>query len=712
MYNAGEQVGPYTVVQKLGAGGMGEVYRARYTRLQRDVALKVLHPIFSSDPERLQRFEQEALATGKLNHPNIVGIYDFGEYESSPYMVSELLEGQTLRQALTNTRLSLRKILQYTSQIARGLAAAHAQGIVHRDLKPENIFVTKDGIVKILDFGIAKLAPPEARVGETQAYQSPTTQPGAVMGTPGYMSPEQIRGQNTDFRSDIFAFGAILYEMIAGKPAFQGDTPTDLIAAILRDDPPEIAAGYSVAPSLEAIIRHCLEKNPEERLQSARDIAFTLQDLLTAIQTQRRTPATVTQFLRWPWPLYTVLLIAVAVLLGIAWDRYSMHTQNRAQQLIIAPQVNRQVPDFQQVTFRRGAVHTARFSPDGNSIIYGAALNGQPLTLYTSRVGGAEERPLDFSHANILAVSAKENMLIVFPERNNTLAQVPLAGRTPHEIEQGINYADWTPDESELAVVREKDGKSQLESPIGHVLYSTAGLISHPRFSPDGKFIAFLDHPSLLDDGGTVAMVDRDGNKKTLSEDWSSVAGLAWSPTGSEVWFTAAKSGMNRRLWAASRTGQLRQLLATPDILTLQDVSHDQVLLTQENAQTEVLGLLAGNKSERDFSWLNFSSVADLAQDGKKILLTETGQADGIHSAVYLRNSDGSPPVRLGDGEALALSPDGQWAVARLRGSSDELTLLPVDLGRQKEIKNDNIVAYHGAKWLPDSQQLVFAGNQ
>jgi eukaryotic-like serine/threonine-protein kinase len=710
MYNAGAQVGPYTVVEKLGAGGMGEVYRARDTLLHRDVALKVLLPIFASDPDRLQRFKQEALATGKLNHPNIVGIYAFGEHEGSPYMVSELLEGQTLRQVLSTARLSMRKTLQYAVQMARGLSAAHAQSIVHRDLKPENLFITKDGILKILDFGIAKLAAPEARVGETQAYQK-STGTGVVMGTPGYMSPEQVRGQITDSRSDIFAFGAILYEMLAGRPAFLGDTPTDLIAAILRDDPAEIELGNSV-PSLEAIIRHCLEKNPEERLQSARDVAFTLQDLLTAIQTERRRPATATQFLRWPWPLYALLLITLAASMGIAWDRYSMRPLKRGPLPAATLQESRLTPDFQQVTFRRGTIHDARFAPDANSIIYGAALNGEGLALFISRAGGIEERSLDLSQADIFAVSAKDNALVVFPQRNKTLAQVPLSGGTPHEIEQGVDDADWTSDESDIAVVRKKDARSQIEFPIGHVLYATAGTITHLRFSPNGKLIAFLEHPSLLDSGGTVAIIDRDGNRLPLSENWASVQGLAWSPHGNEVWFTAAKSGMNRQLWAVSLTGQLRQLLATPDVLTLQDVSGDQVLLKQENASDEVMGLLAGAKNERDFSWLDFSSAADLAPDGQKILLNETGQAGGIRSAVYLRNADAAPPVRLGDGEALALSPDGQWALARLHDSSDKLILLPTNLGRPKEIKNDNIVAYHAARWLPDSKQLIFAGNQ
>ena len=242
MLKTGTQLGPYTIVSLLGSGGMGEVYRACDTRLSRDVAIKVLPAAMAKDGERLRRFEQEAKATGMLNHPNILAVFDFGLYEDAPYIVSELLEGQSLRELLRNGRPPVRKAVDYAIQIAHGLAAAHEKGIVHRDLKPENIFTSKDGRVKILDFGIAKLSKPDVPDEETRFYDSNVnTMAGAVMGTPGYMSPEQIRGKAADPRSDIFAFGAILYEMLSGKRAFDGASLTDINAAILRDDPPEIS---------------------------------------------------------------------------------------------------------------------------------------------------------------------------------------------------------------------------------------------------------------------------------------------------------------------------------------------------------------------------------------------------------------------------------------------------------------------------------------
>src|ERR1700733_10998314 len=276
---SGSKLGPYEIQSPLGAGGMGEVYRARDARLNRDVAIKILPASFSADRERLTRFAQECRAAAALNHPNILSIFDIGDDPSAPYVVSELLEGETLRDRLRNGALTSHKAIDYAGQIARGLAAAHDKGIVHRDLKPENLFITHDGRVKILDFGLAKLTRPEASPEDDATLQA-LTEPGLVMGTVGYMSPEQVRGKAADYRSDIFAFGAILYEMISGERAFKGETPADTMSAILKDEPPELSETVrNVPPALERIVRHCLEKNPAQRFQSAGDLAFGLEAL-------------------------------------------------------------------------------------------------------------------------------------------------------------------------------------------------------------------------------------------------------------------------------------------------------------------------------------------------------------------------------------------------------------------------------------------------
>jgi eukaryotic-like serine/threonine-protein kinase len=276
----GTKLGPYEIVSLLGAGGMGEVYRARDSRLKREVAVKVLPQALSLDSDRLRRFEQEALATAALNHPNILAVFDIGTHEGSPYVVSELLEGETLRERLRGGSIAVRKTLDYALQIAHGLAAAHEKGIIHRDLKPENLFITKDGRVKILDFGLAKLTQPEGGSHTSLPTLTHATEAGAVMGTAGYMSPEQVRGTSVDPRSDIFSFGAIFYEMLSGKRAFHRDTAADTMSAILKEDPPDFSeTNRNVSPALERIVQHCLEKNPESRFHSASDVAFDLEHL-------------------------------------------------------------------------------------------------------------------------------------------------------------------------------------------------------------------------------------------------------------------------------------------------------------------------------------------------------------------------------------------------------------------------------------------------
>ena len=283
--SAGSRLGPYEILGQIGAGGMGEVYRARDPRLAREVAIKVLPASWSSDPDRLRRFEQEARAAGALNHPNITAVYDVGTSGDAPYVVQELLEGETLRSALAGGPLSARRAIDYATQISHGLAAAHDKGIVHRDLKPENLFVNRNGQVKILDFGLAKLSRSEGADSKVTSLPTETagTEPGVVLGTLGYMSPEQVRGKAADARSDIFSFGAILYEMISGQRAFRGDSAADTMSSILKEDPPDLSAtNRSVPPGLERVVRHCLEKNPEQRFHSAHDLAFALDALSEA----------------------------------------------------------------------------------------------------------------------------------------------------------------------------------------------------------------------------------------------------------------------------------------------------------------------------------------------------------------------------------------------------------------------------------------------
>jgi eukaryotic-like serine/threonine-protein kinase len=289
---SGTKLGPYEIVAPLGAGGMGEVYRSRDSRLGREVAIKVLPASFHLDPERPRRFEQEARAAGALNHPNILAVYDVGTHDGAPYLVTELLEGATLRDRLRDGALPSRKAVDYAVQIAHGLAAAHDKGIVHRDLKPENVWVCSDGRAKILDFGLAKLTETELHEA-TATTLDPVlqTEPGVVLGTAGYMSPEQLRGQKADRRSDIFSFGAVFYEMLSGQSAFRRATAADTASAILKEEPPDLlTTGRNIPATLDGIVRHCLEKNPEERFQSARDLAFHLGSMSSASDSSAALP--------------------------------------------------------------------------------------------------------------------------------------------------------------------------------------------------------------------------------------------------------------------------------------------------------------------------------------------------------------------------------------------------------------------------------------
>jgi eukaryotic-like serine/threonine-protein kinase len=599
---SGSRLGPYEILSPLGAGGMGEVYRAKDPRLGRDVAVKVLPTSFSNDPDRLRRFEQEARAAGLLNHPNITAVYDIGSHDGSPYVVTELLEGETLRSRLASGPLPVRKSLDYVIQIARGLAAAHEKGIVHRDLKPENLFVTDDGRVKILDFGLAKLKP-ELKSGEATEFPTATagTEPGVVLGTMGYMSPEQVRGKPADQRSDIFAFGAILYEMLSGKRAFHAETAADTITAILTKEPPDLSqTSREIHPGLDRILRHCLEKNPQERFQSARDVAFDLEALsgvsgAGAVAAVAAPAARKTRLL----PILMPVALALSAVAGLfagkkIWDR--------------------PLPSFHQLTFRRGEIPSARFAPDGQTIFYTAAWEGMPMEIFTSRVETPESRPFGLVGADVLAVSRSGELAVSLGRRaarafirTGMVARVSVAGgAAPRDVLDDVQWADWAPDGQSLAVVRDVGPMNRLEYPIGTVLYQTSGWISHPRVSPRGDRVAFLDHPVRGDDGGAVAVVDLKGKRKTLSRVFASLQGLAWSP-GGEVWFTGAIRA-NRDLYSVTLSGRERARGRVAGNLTLHDISPDgRALVVRDTPRIGALGLFPGEAKEREMTWLDWS---------------------------------------------------------------------------------------------------------
>jgi Tol biopolymer transport system component len=706
--SAGARLGPYEIVGLIGAGGMGEVYRARDPRLGREVAVKVLPAAFHLDSDRQRRFEREARAAAALNHPNILAVYDIGTDGGWTYVVSELLRGETLRARLSAGALPPRKAVEYASQIARGLVAAHDTGIVHRDLKPENLFVTTDGHVKILDFGLAKPSV-AAMVGE-MGVDMPTvtfdTDSGVVLGTVGYMSPEQVKGQPTDHRSDIFALGAICYEMLAGARAFGGPSAAETMTAILREDPPDLSVVRSdVPPALGQIIRHCLEKRPGERFQSTRDLAFALEGVAQASGSNPASAVTATAPPRLRRSSFIAAALIGAVLIGIGIG-------------IIADRQNRAVagrsaggPSFQPLTFRLGIVRNARFAPDGRTIIYSAAWEGEPPQVFATRVEGPESRPLGLADADVLAVSASGELAVnlrpSWPRflTTGTLATMPVTGGAPRELMEGVIGADWDAASNRLAIVRDVSGRSRLEFPIGKILYESAERIDGPRVSPSGDAVAFAQQ-------GAVAIVNLVGEEKTLSTGWSNRPKVAWSPSGEDVWFTAARAGQESDvLYAVTRSGALRQVNESAGDLGLFDIASDgRVLMSRNNNRKGLLVRTPGQASERDLSWLDWAHVADLSADGSVVLFSEAGSGGGPGESVYLRKTDGYPAIRLGEGIAQALSPDGKWALAILE-SKAQLVLLSTGAGESRTLTTGSIDC-RGAKWFPDGQRIMLVAQE
>jgi eukaryotic-like serine/threonine-protein kinase len=711
--SAGTRLGPYEILAPIGAGGMGEVYRARDPRLSREVAIKVLPASFSQDSDRLKRFEAEARAAGVLNHPGITAVYDFGMQDGSPYIVTELLEGETLRSRLGAGAISPRKSLEYAVQMAKGLAAAHEKGIVHRDLKPENVFLTKDGRVKILDFGLAKLKMDGAESGHTDMQTvSGGTQPGVVLGTMGYMSPEQVRGKTADKRSDIFSFGTILYEMLSGQRAFRGDTAADTITAILTKEPPDISqTNKDVHPGLDRIVRHCLEKNPEERFESARDVAFDLETLsgvssptLTGV---RALPA---ERVRRPWSL-----LALAAVLGAAIAAPFVYSAGKKAGFV-------EPPAFHQITFSRGEVGAALFAPDGQTIVYSASWEGKPWEVFINRPESPESRPFGLGTAEVLAISKSGEMAVSLNRRQlrpfmrtGRLARISIAGGAPRDILDDVQLADWGPDGQSLAIVRDVGIKNRLEYPIGKVLFETTGWVGQLRVSPDGDVIAFVDHPFQNDDGGRISVVDKAGKKRDLTPVYATVQGLVWTPDGKEIWYTAAEGGFNRAVHAVTLSGKLRLVGRVPGISTVRDISKDgRVLMTNESARLGILERGPGEEKDRELSWLDYSLVTDISPDGKSILITESGEGGGPGYSSYLRKTDGSPAIRLGGGSTEAFSPDGAWAISLTTFTGNEapkIVLLPTSVGEPRTLATEGIDPIN-ADFLPSGKQIVFTATQ
>jgi serine/threonine protein kinase len=701
----GSRLGPYEITAKLGQGGMGEVYRATDTKLRREVAIKVLPEAFTADRERLARFEREAQLLAQLQHPNIAGIFGLEESGGVRALVMELVEGSTLAERMEQGRLPLEECVAIARQMAEALEAAHEKGIVHRDLKPQNVKLTADGKVKVLDFGLAKAMDSGTGAMPADLAHSPTltlgnTLEGMILGTAAYMAPEQARGGAVDKRADIWAFGVLLFEMLTGEQLFAEESVVDTLSAVMRKPIDLELLPAETPPRVRELVRHCLERDSKRRLRDIGDARLELEERGAEAASER--PARAISSSRRPWLLASTGAL-VALLAGLAIGR------------LAAPSKVTTI-SYAQLTHRHGAITAARFAADGQTVVYSAAWDGRPVDIYVGRVGSPDARSLGLEGTALLSVSSTGELAVsvgfhatIGRESLGTLATVPLDGGAPRQMLEDVVSADWSPDGKQLAVSRFVGDECRLEYPVGTVVRATPGWISDVRVSADGNSIGFLEHPNRGDNTAVPSVVDRLGNVQALSSP-EPLEGLAWSPDGSELWSSNQDSGALRALRAGAAP---RVLLALPGRALFGDAARDgRILAVHGSITRELMGKAIGADDERRLGWFDWSFPESFSADGRTLLFEEQQLqvADGY--AIFVRGTDGSPAVRIGEGKAFALSPDGRWALS-VRDSFGErprLTLIPTGAGQPRELESDGVRYQAWAAFLPDGKSFIGLG--
>ena len=706
----GIQLLHFRLLDKLGEGGMGEVWRALDTSLDREVAIKILPPAYAGQKEWLARFEREAKVLASLNHPNIAAIHGFPEAPPVPgtttpvrFLTMELVRGEDLANVIARDPMPIKEALDAAKQIAAALEAAHDGGIVHRDLKPANVKRTPEGQIKVLDFGLAKALESAApNSGASATVTSAGTAAGVILGTASYMSPEQARGFIVDRRTDLWAFGCVLYEMLSGAKAFDGPSVTDVLAAIVKGEPDWDRLPAATPLAVRRLLRRCLEKDPRRRLRDAGDASLLLDD---NPEDARTAPVPVARSRRGAWIASVALVAAIAAAAGYFWAPHG--AAHRTSELT-----------FHRLTFSRGMIRNARFAPDGHTVVYGAAWGGPPPKLYLARVEAAGETPVAVPPAELLAVSTKGELAVALGLNyagwmgDGTLAQTSLLGGAPRQILEHVRAADWSPDGTKLAIVRRVGGFDQLEFPAGTVLDKTAGYLSDVRVSPDGKTVAYASHPVYADDQGDLVIIDGAAKKTALVHGWAALHGIVWAPGGREIWFTGVPVDTSFELCAIDLSGHRRTLWSSVTPIELFDVTADgRALLAAHRAERAVTGMLAGFSAPRPLvvSAGEASLSRNVTPDGRAALVTDQLPKE---YQTYVVRADGSGAVPLAPGDGADVSPDGSSALV-VSFDGKKILVAPLSMGTAREVPNPDGLEYEGNPgWLPDGKRFVVVGRR
>jgi Tol biopolymer transport system component len=698
---SGTRLGAYEIHAPLGAGGMGEVYRGLDLELNREVAIKVLPSAFAQDTSRVARFRREAQVLASLNHPNIAAIYGLAETDGLVGLALELVEGEDLAQHLTRGAIPVDEATNIARQIAEGLEAAHEKGIIHRDLKPANVKLTKDGAVKILDFGLAKAYEGDTSYGDSDLSNSPTTsrqltEAGVILGTAAYMSPEQARGKTVDKRSDIWSFGVLVFEMLTGKRLFHGETVTDTLAAVLHQRVDFETLPAATPEPLRRILQRCFERDPKKRFRDIGEARVALNDPSSFVVPVAPMPAKKRTLIG------SVAIFAAALALV-------------AGAIILKRPLEPSWPSFQRLTFRRGAVTSARFLADGGTVVYSAQWEGKPAEIFSVRSAGQESQTLGVSDAMLLAVSRTDELALKLHPKlwtgrfHGVLARAPLSGGSPRELLENVQEADWSPDGNALAIVRLVSGiRWMIEFPAGKIIREEHDSVNGLRVSPDGNRLAIAIGSYPWSSHAGLSLVERTGSKKVLAE--GRISGLAWSRRGDQVWFTSAEPGGATDLSAVDLSGKKRLVFRDAGSIALHDISRNgDLLVSIMHKQASVICRTSGDSRETDVGWLGGSVIADISPDGRTLLMNETQVAGSENGAFYIRQTDASPAIRLGDGTANSFSPDGKWVLARPWMSQNRLLIVPTGAGQPKEIS----IPYRVGQWwfFPDGKRILISAN-